>query len=104
MVLAELTKDVWSNIVSRVTMSSLRKAHHKFGSMSLACWFVVYAPQVWENYQMQSGDGLSVSFIVLWLAGDLTGLLGGIMAGLIPSVIILAIYVSYDIPVFAPSS
>jgi len=62
--------------------------------MSIACWFVVYAPQVWENYQMQSGDGLSVSFIVLWLAGDLTGLVGGIMAGLIPSVIILAIYVS----------
>jgi hypothetical protein len=94
MVLAELTKDVWSNIVSRVTMSSLSRADFKFGSMSLACWFVVYAPQVWENYQMQSGDGLSVSFIVLWLAGDLTGLLGGIMAGLIPSVIILAIYVS----------
>jgi len=104
MVLAELTKDVWSNIVSRVSMSSLRKTHSKFGSMSLACWFVVYAPQVWENYQMQSGDGLSVSFIVLWLAGDLTGLLGGIMAGLIPSVIILAIYVSYDILVFSPSS
>lgn len=95
MVLAELTKDVWSNIVSRVIHSSMHKADIlKFGSMSLACWFVVYAPQVWENYQMQSGDGLSVSFIVLWLAGDLTGLLGGIMAGLIPSVIILAIYVS----------
>jgi hypothetical protein len=94
MVLAELTKDVWSNIVSRVTILGMPKADVKFGSMSLACWFVVYAPQVWENYQMQSGDGLSVSFIVLWLAGDLTGLLGGIMAGLIPSVIILAIYVS----------
>jgi hypothetical protein len=53
---------------------------------------------------MQSGDGLSVSFIVLWLAGDLTGLLGGIMAGLIPSVIILAIYVSYSNHVCAQSS
>jgi hypothetical protein len=104
MVLAELTKDVWSNIVSRVTVSSLHRADLKFGSMSLACWFVVYAPQVWENYQMQSGDGLSVSFIVLWLAGDLTGLLGGIMAGLIPSVIILAIYVSYSNHVCAQSS
>jgi hypothetical protein len=62
--------------------------------MSLACWMVVYAPQVWENYQLQSGEGLSVAFIVLWLAGDLTGLAGSIMAGLIPSVTILAIYVS----------
>lgn len=64
------------------------------GSASLACWLVVYAPQVWENYQLQSGEGLSVAFIVLWLLGDLTGLLGSILAGLIPSVIILATYVS----------
>lgn len=56
---------------------------------------VVYAPQVWENYQLQSGEGLSVAFIVLWLAGDLTGLAGSLMAGLIPSVTILAIYVSF---------
>lgn len=67
--------------------------------MSLACWMVVYAPQVWENYQLQSGEGLSVAFVILWLAGDLTGLAGSIMAGLIPSVIILALYVS---PIISP--
>jgi hypothetical protein len=43
--------------------------------MSIACWLVVYTPQIWENYQLKSGEGLSVGFVVLWLMGDLTGLL-----------------------------
>lgn len=68
------------------------------GSASLGCWLVVYAPQIWENYQLKSGEGLSVAFIVLWLLGDLTGLAGSIMADLIPSVIILASYVSVLTP------
>jgi hypothetical protein len=62
--------------------------------MSLACWIVVYSPQIWENYQLKSGEGLSVSFIVLWLLGDITNALGGLGAKLLPTVIILALYVS----------
>lgn len=54
----------------------------------------MYSPQIFENWQLKSGEGLSVSFIVLWLAGDLTGLLGAMMAGLLPTMIILAVYVS----------
>lgn len=61
--------------------------------MSLACWIVVYSPQIWENYQLKSGEGLSVTFIVLWLLGDITNALGGAMANLLPTVIILAVYV-----------
>lgn len=62
--------------------------------MSLACWIVVYSPQIWENYQLKSGEGLSVSFIILWLLGDITNFIGGAMAKLLPTVVILAIYVS----------
>jgi len=62
--------------------------------MSLACWIVVYSPQIWENYQLKSGEGLSVTFIVLWLLGDITNFLGGAMAKLLPTVVVLAIYVS----------
>ena len=54
---------------------------------------VVYSPQVYENYLLQSGEGLSVLFVVIWLLGDLTNLTGAILAGLLPTVIILAIYV-----------
>lgn len=63
--------------------------------MSIALWVVVYSPQMWENYQLKSGEGLSVPFIILWLLGDITNLFGGMMAHLLPTVIILAVYVSH---------
>jgi len=62
------------------------------GWISIACWIVVYSPQVYENYLLQSGEGLSVLFVVIWLLGDLTNLTGAIVAGLLPTVIILAVY------------
>ena len=61
---------------------------------------VVYSPQIVENYQLQSGEGLSVFFVVIWLLGDLCNLAGALMAGLLPTVILLAIYVSRGRPFF----
>lgn len=49
---------------------------------------------VWENFMLKSGEGLSVPFILLWLAGDLTNLLGAATAHLLPTMITLAVYVS----------
>lgn len=54
----------------------------------------MYSPQLVENYQLQSGEGLSVLFVLIWLAGDLSNLFGAIFAGLLPTVKILATYVS----------
>jgi len=62
------------------------------GWVSLACWVVVYSPQIWENYALQSGQGLSVLFVVTWLIGDAFSLAGGLIARLVPTVIILATY------------
>jgi len=62
------------------------------GWISLACWMVVYSPQLWENYTLQSGQGLSVLFILVWLLGDTCSLIGGVIAQLVPAVIILAAY------------
>jgi hypothetical protein len=59
---------------------------------------LVYTPQILENYQLKSGEGLSVLFVLIWLAGDICNLLGAGIAGLIPTVIILAIYVRRSIP------
>ena len=56
---------------------------------------VVYSPQIVENYRLKSGEGLSVLFVVIWLLGDLCNLIGAVMAGLLPTVIILAIYVRF---------
>lgn len=55
---------------------------------------MVYSPQVYENYALQSGEGLSVAFVLIWLAGDLCNLAGALIAGLLPTIIILASYVS----------
>ncbi|KDR82764.1 hypothetical protein GALMADRAFT_275861 [Galerina marginata CBS 339.88] len=62
------------------------------GWISIACWIVVYSPQVYENYSLQSGEGLSVLFVIIWLLGDLTNLAGALLARLLPTVILLAVY------------
>jgi len=67
-------------------------ASNILGWMSIACWIVVYTPQFVENYLLQSGEGLSVLFVLIWLLGDLTNLAGAALAGLLPTVIIVAVY------------
>ncbi|GEQ69791.1 hypothetical protein JCM33374_g3465 [Metschnikowia sp. JCM 33374] len=62
------------------------------GSISLACWIIVFAPQIYENFRRKSSDGLSLMFIVLWLAGDVFNVLGAVLQGVLPTMIILAVY------------
>ncbi|ODV79221.1 PQ-loop-domain-containing protein [Suhomyces tanzawaensis NRRL Y-17324] len=62
------------------------------GSISLACWIIVFAPQIYENFRRKSSEGLSLSFIILWLAGDVFNVLGLIMQGVLPTMIVLAVY------------
>jgi len=52
----------------------------------------VYSPQLIENYTLKSGEGLSVAFVVIWLIGDLTNFVGAILAHLLFTVIVLAVY------------
>ena len=35
------------------------------GSISIACWVVVFSPQIIENYSKKSADGLSIEFIII---------------------------------------
>ena len=53
---------------------------------------VVFSPQIIENFRRQSADGLSIIFIVVWLAGDVFNILGAILQGVLPTMIILAVY------------
>ncbi|CAE6458497.1 unnamed protein product [Rhizoctonia solani] len=68
------------------------EASNVLGWISIACWIIVYTPQILENYRLKSGEGLSVGFVVIWLLGDIFNLAGSAMAGLIPTVIIIAVY------------
>jgi len=45
-----------------------------------------------ENYKQGSAAGVSLAFLVVWMAGDITNLIGAVWAELVPTVIALAIY------------
>ncbi|KAF2140410.1 uncharacterized protein K452DRAFT_327747 [Aplosporella prunicola CBS 121167] len=62
------------------------------GSISIACWVVVFSPQIIENFRRASADGLSVVFIVIWLAGDVFNIIGAVLQRVLPTMIILAVY------------
>ncbi|ORY70116.1 PQ loop repeat-domain-containing protein [Pseudomassariella vexata] len=62
------------------------------GSISIAAWVVVFSPQIIENFRRSSADGLSLHFIIVWLAGDVFNILGAVLQGVLPTMLILAIY------------
>ena len=64
-----------------------------YSNLRVARRVVVYTPQLYKNFTLKSGEGLSVAFVVIWLVGDLCNLIGASRAGLLPTVIILAGYV-----------
>lgn len=49
------------------------------GVASIGCWVVAQAPQFWENYQTKSCEGLAFPFLLNWLCGDITNLLGCVL-------------------------
>ncbi|CAH0039145.1 unnamed protein product [Clonostachys solani] len=63
-----------------------------FGSISLVAWICVILPQLVANFKAQSADGLSMMFLIVWVMGDATNLLGAIFTHLAPTAIILPSY------------
>ncbi|EME80531.1 uncharacterized protein MYCFIDRAFT_86918 [Pseudocercospora fijiensis CIRAD86] len=63
-----------------------------FGSISLAAWIFLLVPQLIENYTNGHADGISLTFLFIWFIGDITNFAGAIWAGLVPTVIALAVY------------
>lgn len=63
-----------------------------FGTISLTAWLFLLLPQLQENYSQGHANGISLSFLLLWAAGDVANLVGAVWAGLVPTVIALAGY------------
>src|SRR4051812_30435937 len=61
-------------------------------SISIACWVVVFSPQIIENFRRSSAEGLSIQFVVVWLLGDVFNILGAVLHGVLPTMLILAVY------------
>lgn len=61
-------------------------------STSLACWIVLLLPQLIEQWRLKSSEGISIGFILIWFTGDIANLTGALWAGLLPGVILLAVW------------
>lgn len=59
------------------------------GSISIACWVVVFSPQIIENFRRSSAEGLSIEFVIIWLAGDVFNILGAVLQGVLPTMVCL---------------
>jgi len=62
------------------------------GYASLGCWIVLFLPQIHTNYKRQSGEGLSVATVLLWMLGDSIGVAGTVLNKLQLTQIILAVF------------
>ncbi|PIA55609.1 hypothetical protein AQUCO_00700132v1 [Aquilegia coerulea] len=47
-----------------------------FGLISLVCWGVAEIPQIITNFSNKSGHGVSLAFLLTWVAGDMFNLIG----------------------------
>ncbi|KAG6252241.1 hypothetical protein E4U24_000625 [Claviceps purpurea] len=62
------------------------------GSISIACWVLVFTPQLIANWTCGSAEALSIQFIIVWLIGDVFNIAGAVLQGVLPTMIILAVY------------
>ncbi|ERF68076.1 hypothetical protein EPUS_08512 [Endocarpon pusillum Z07020] len=62
------------------------------GSISIACWIFLLIPQLLTNYRNTSASALSLPFLLIWFLGDVCNLAGAAWAGLVPTVIAIAVY------------
>ncbi|KAI4381684.1 hypothetical protein MLD38_007738 [Melastoma candidum] len=47
-----------------------------FGLISLVCWGVAEVPQIVTNFRTKSSHGVSLAFLLTWVAGDVFNLVG----------------------------
>ncbi|GIJ84235.1 hypothetical protein Asppvi_003075 [Aspergillus pseudoviridinutans] len=62
------------------------------GSISLTCWIFLLVPQLIENYCNGNAEAISLLFLFVWFIGDITNLIGGAWAGLVPVIVAIAVY------------
>ncbi|KAJ3158872.1 hypothetical protein HDU86_002560 [Geranomyces michiganensis] len=74
------------------TAGATTAASQLAGFISILCWLLVFTPQLWQNYTKKSTDGLSVTFIIVWLFGDVCSFAGAWMHRLLPTMIGLSVY------------
>lgn len=68
------------------------------GICSIFAWLCAQLPQIVKNFELKSASGLSILFLVEWLLGDATNLVGGLLTGQATwQIVIAAYYVTVDL-------
>lgn len=49
-------------------------------------------PQLIENYRNGNAEAVSLLFLIVWFIGDIANLIGGVLAGLVPVIVAIAVY------------
>lgn len=62
------------------------------GILSLSIWLFAQLPQIIENHLNQSVEGVSLVFLLCWISGDVTNLIGCLLTKALPFQTCLAAY------------
>uniref|UniRef100_A0A1I7YC28 PQ loop repeat protein n=1 Tax=Steinernema glaseri TaxID=37863 RepID=A0A1I7YC28_9BILA len=62
------------------------------GFLSLVLWLIPTIPQLYQNYRLKQCEGLSIMFILFWLIGDLSNLIGTMLTAQQPIQKIIGFY------------
>ncbi|ESK94512.1 hypothetical protein Moror_7979 [Moniliophthora roreri MCA 2997] len=73
-------------------MLGLAATSDALGYTSIACWLGAQLPQVVENIQRHSCEGLALPFLANWLLGDISNLIGCLLTHQLPFQTWLAAY------------
>ncbi|KAJ5184689.1 hypothetical protein N7491_007442 [Penicillium cf. griseofulvum] len=75
-----------------IPLTAREAASGLLGSVSMTCWFFLLVPQLIENYRNGNAEAISLLFVTVWLIGDIANLVGGLLAGLVPVIVAIAVY------------
>lgn len=78
--------------MSLVNTDPLTTISRVLGVLSLSVWLFAQLPQIIENHLNQSVDGVSLLFLLCWIAGDATNLLACVLTRALPFQTSLAAY------------
>ncbi|KXG45301.1 uncharacterized protein PGRI_042140 [Penicillium griseofulvum] len=75
-----------------IPLTAREAASGLLGSVSMTCWVFLLVPQLIENYRNGNAEAISLLFVTVWLIGDIANLAGGLLAGLVPVIVAIAVY------------
>ncbi|KGO76815.1 hypothetical protein PITC_089330 [Penicillium italicum] len=75
-----------------IPLTAREAASGILGSVSMTCWFFLLVPQLIENYRNGNSEAISLLFVFVWFIGDIANLAGGLLSGLVPVIVAIALY------------